>query len=158
MDTISIVLGAIATIIAIYERVNLMRERRLHKKEKESEDKIKSMINERLTEQTEEILRRVEDNYMSNRDEEDYSYRFQAQMDILKQSVAELHRKNDDRDKAYIRKEILSFAKKLELGYTMSDLDYKNIFEFYDYYKKVLHGNSYVDDTIVYIKEKMRNK
>lgn len=65
---------------------------------------------------------------------------------------------NDKSEAKYIRYVIVQFADDLRNGRHRSDVAYKNILEYYDYYKNYLHQNSYVDDEIAFIKERMKER
>lgn len=55
-----------------------------------------------------------------------------------------------------IRHVIVQFADDLRNGLRRSDTSYRNVMEYYDYYKNNLHENSYIDSEIEYIQKAMR--
>lgn len=161
MDILTAVLGvisAIATIIAIYEKHMAKKAKKAREKEEHLVEIMKKLVHEKLEQQTKEILESVERNYISVTDDEDCRKEFREEITHIKNLVQTLDTKNDERDRAYIRQEILYFAKRLREGEIIGELEYKNVLEFYDYYKNKLKGNSYIDDEMAYIKKEMRKR
>lgn len=161
MDILTAIFGAIsaiATIIALYEKHKAKLVKKAREKELELESKIQLMIVEKLEKQTKEILDSVEKNYISLTDDEECHKEFRKEISHIKELVQAIDSKSDERDRAYIRQEILYFAKRLREGEVIGELEYKNVLEFYDYYKNTLKGNSYIDDEMAYIKKEMRKR
>jgi Zn-dependent metalloprotease len=149
------ILTIIASSVAVYEKVHRVIEKQQRKKEKEFIEKVEDIIEEKLEPQTQLILKEVEKNYISIQDDAECHREISKKLLKMEYSIEKLHDKNDKRDAKFIRQEIIQFSDNLKNGNIPSDLAYKNILEFYDYYKNILHENSYIDEEIAFIRGEM---
>ena len=69
--------------------------------------------------------------------------------------IALLEKNQNDNERARLRAEIMIMANKLHNGMLITTADFKHIEAVYSKYKK-LGGNSYIDEQMVYIREKER--
>jgi Zn-dependent metalloprotease len=149
------ILTIIASSVAVYEKVYRVIEHKQRKKEKELIEKVEEIIEEKLEPQTKLILKEVEKNYISIQDDAECYREISKKLLKMEDSIEKLHDKNDKRDAKFIRQEIIQFSDNLKNGNIPSDLAYKNILEFYDYYKNILNENSYIDEEITFIRGEM---
>jgi intein/homing endonuclease len=100
-------------------------------------------------------LEEIKGTYITKTESKDYDDDLKKIIYDFIRKFEEFESKTDKRDAKYIAYTVSQFADDLKNNAIRSQKGYQALLDFYDYYKNVLGKNSYVDDEIKFIKEKM---